>query len=338
MMRSASLALLLACTITPALANDTEASLGIGGLIFERNDAISMDSEDLFLSLDLVRVRYTYTNRSASPVTILVAFPLPDVPLPGKDWDWVEAAYPDWADIGMKTLVNGMPADLMRIDIARVAGKPVDDQLKARGWPIRFWEDRGLNARLKKLSADDQAELILAGLLTTDGMSSGELRPAWSVSTSFVRMQSFAPGASTTVEHSYLPSQGSSVSGGLDKGPREVTMMTADGYAGTYCVNDAFLRDYDRRRYLPGGKLNESVLPVEYTMRYLLSPGANWKGKIGRFRLTVDMGFPDRLFSLCMDGLKKISPTRFEVVKTNYEPERDLDLLFLSLVPAEGGP
>lgn len=337
-MKAACLALLLACTITPALANDTEASLGIGGLIFERNEAISMDAEDLFLSLDQVRVKYSYTNRSTAPVTLLIAFPLPDVPLPDKDWDWVEAAYPDWADIGMKTLVNGKPAELIRIDIARVAGKAVDDQVKARGWPIRFWEDKGLNARLKLLSADDKSELVAAGFLTTDGMSSGELRPAWSVSTSFVRMQTFAPGASTIVEHSYVPSQGGGVAGGLDKGPREVTMMTADGYAGTYCVNDVFLRDYDRKRYRPNGTLNETVLPVDYTMRYLLSPGANWKGAIGRFRLTVDIAFPDRLFSLCMDGLKKISPTRYEVTKLNYEPTRDLDLLFVSLVPAEGGP
>jgi hypothetical protein len=38
-----------------------------------------------------------------------------------------------------------------------------------------------------------------------------------------------------------------------------------------------------------------------------------------------------------MDGLKKISPTRFEVIKTDYEPTRDLDVLFVALIPAEGG-
>ena len=51
----------------------------------------------------------------------------------------------------------------------------------------------------------------------------------------------------------------------------------------------------------------------------------------------MDKGHPDRLVSLCMDGLRKVSPTRFEVVRTNFEPTRDLDVLFVALVPAEGG-
>ena len=56
-----------------------------------------------------------------------------------------------------------------------------------------------------------------------------------------------------------------------------------------------------------------------------------------RAKVTVDKGEPDRLVSLCMDGIKKVSPTRFEVIKTDYEPTRDLDLLFVTFAPIEGG-
>lgn len=108
-------------------------------------------------------------------------------------------------------------------------------------------------------------------------------------------------------------------------------------YATCFCVDQAFLRGYDRKRYRADGSVNDDVLPQENWIEYLLSPGANWRGPIGRFRLTVDKGYPDRLVSLCMDGMKKISPTRFEVVKTDYEPDRDLDVLFVALIPAEGG-
>lgn len=93
----------------PVAANDTQASTTLGGLIFEQNDQISMDSEDLYLSFDRVRVRYTYTNHSTKPITLLVAFPLPDVPLEGTDPEWIEASYPDWDMIDMKTLVDGKP-------------------------------------------------------------------------------------------------------------------------------------------------------------------------------------------------------------------------------------
>lgn len=329
--------LLAATTIAaPAFANDTQANVAYGGLIFEQNPDITMDAEDLYLSLDTVRVRYTYTNRSTKPVTILIAFPLPDVPLPNVDWDWAEAATPDWDDIGMKTLVNGKLAGLMRIDIPRVDGKDVEPRLKALGWPVRFWQDEGLMPRLQALSADDKSALVAEGLLTGADMGPNGVRPAWIVATSFVRTQTFPPGVPVSVEHSYSPSQGGTVGSGLDRAGRD-DMLVSDGPYARFCVDDAFLRGYDRKRYLADGKVSDRTFPIEQWIGYRLSPGANWKGPIGRFRLTVDKGFADHLVSLCMDGLTKISPTRFEVVKTNYEPARDLDVLFVNFTPMEGG-
>ena len=338
-MRRASLTVLAALMLPlgAAAANDTEANIALGGLIFEKNDQISMDSEDLFLSLEQVRVRYTYTNHSNAPITLLIAFPLPDVPLPGRDPDWVEAAFPDWDDIGMQTRVDGKIAGLLRIDIAKVGGVDVDARLKELGWPALHWKEPDFGARLAALSADDKSALVAEGLLTSDGLPEGEVRPAWSVSTSFVRTQTFPPGVPITVEHSYRPMQGGTVGGGLDRGARESTFGPESDYEQRFCVDDAFLRGYDRKRYLPSGEPDERYFPIENWIGYALSPGANWRGPIGRFRLTVDKGYPDRLVSLCMNGLKKVSPTRFEVIKTDFEPTRDLDVLFVFLAPSEGG-
>lgn len=58
-----------------ALANDSEAERALGGLTFTKSDAISMDSEDLYVSEKLVRVKYRFTNHSDAPVDTLVAFP-----------------------------------------------------------------------------------------------------------------------------------------------------------------------------------------------------------------------------------------------------------------------
>jgi hypothetical protein len=338
-MRRASLTALAALMLPlgAASANDTEANISLGGLIFEMNDQISMDSEDLFLSLEQVRVRYTYTNHSDAPITVLVAFPLPAVPLEGRDYDWIEAAYPDWGDIGMVTKVDGKAVGLMRIDIAKVAGVDVDKRLKELGWPARHWKDPGFLARINALPEDEKYALTGEGLLAMDEDEPGRVRPFWSVETSFVRTQTFPPGVPITVEHSYTPMQGGSVGGGLDRGARESTFGPDSDYVNRYCVDEAFLRGYDRKRYLPSGEPNDLYFPVENWIGYTLSPGANWRGPIGRFRLTVDKGYADRLVSLCMDGLKKISPTRFEVIKTNYEPVRDLDVLFVFLTPTEGG-
>ena len=337
MKRAVLTAIAVALAASPTVANDTEANIAMGGLIFEKNDQISMDAEDLYLSLEQVRVRYTYTNHSNAPITLLVAFPLPDVPLPDRDPNWIEAAYPDWDDIGMETRVDGKQAGLLRIDIAKVGGVDVDARLKELGWPALYWKDAGLAARLDALPAEQKSALVAEGLLFEDEYAPGSVRPAWSVSTSFVRTQTFPPGVPITVEHSYTPFQGGSVASALDREIRGDTLDPYGEYASRYCVDDAFLRGYDRKRYLPSGKVDDRYFPVENWTGYALSPGANWKGPIGRFRLTVDKGYPDRLVSLCMDGLTKTSPTTFEVIKTNYEPTRDLDVLFVFLAPSEGG-
>ena len=324
----------------PAIANDSEANVTMGGLVFERNEQVSMDSEDLYLSLDRVRVRYSYTNHGERPVTLLVAFPLPDLPLEGADPDWMEAAYPDLSLIDMQTRVDGKPVSLSRIDSAKVGGRDVDARLEQLGWPILHWTDPDFAARLDALSADSRAALIAEGLLTTDYGMDGALRPAWTVSTSFVRTQTFTPGVPVTVEHSYAPIQGGTVGGGLGRDARVAPGGRLDpdsDYVTRYCVDDAFLRGFDRKRYLPSGKENPSVLPIENWIGYALKPGANWKGPIRKFRLTVDKGEPDRLVSLCMDGIRKVSPTRFEVTRTDFEPERDIDLLFVTMASIEGG-
>ena len=59
-----SLALIALLQTTPAMANDSSAAIGLGGLELKQSDAISMDSEDLFLSRQKVIVKYRFTNTS----------------------------------------------------------------------------------------------------------------------------------------------------------------------------------------------------------------------------------------------------------------------------------
>src|SRR4051794_39519339 len=69
----------------PAAANDSSAELGTGGLTFVRNDDVEMRSEDLSISTSEVKVRYRFFNKSDKDVTILVAFPMPEIKLDGPD-------------------------------------------------------------------------------------------------------------------------------------------------------------------------------------------------------------------------------------------------------------
>jgi hypothetical protein len=52
--------------------------------------------------------------------------------------------------------------------------------------------------------------------------------------------------------------------------------------------------------------------------------------------LVVDKGVPDNLVSFCGEGVRKIGPTRFEIRRRNWRPDRDLKVLIVK--PAGSGP
>src|SRR3954467_10283805 len=61
-----------------ASANDSTATTGAGGLVLRQNADIDMVSEDLFVSVEQVRVHYVFRNRAARDLSVTVAFPMPD--------------------------------------------------------------------------------------------------------------------------------------------------------------------------------------------------------------------------------------------------------------------
>ena len=85
MLRSAFALLIAGVVAAPALANDTSAELATGGLIFVRNENVEMRSEDLTISAKEVSVRYRFFNTSDKDVTVLVAFPLPEIKIEEPD-------------------------------------------------------------------------------------------------------------------------------------------------------------------------------------------------------------------------------------------------------------
>ncbi len=62
-----------------ALANDSSASLGTGGLVLTKSADIRMASEDLSISRKKIAIRYEFANDGGKDVDTIVAFPLPDI-------------------------------------------------------------------------------------------------------------------------------------------------------------------------------------------------------------------------------------------------------------------
>ncbi|HZY69110.1 MAG TPA: DUF4424 family protein, partial [Devosia sp.] len=66
-MRSLFLAAMM-LSAAPALANDTTAELGTGGLVFISTDQLKMKSEELFVSPLEISVKYEFQNLTDEPL------------------------------------------------------------------------------------------------------------------------------------------------------------------------------------------------------------------------------------------------------------------------------
>lgn len=335
-----SLCFSIAAIVLPAsgLANDSEAEFAVGGLKLKANQDISLDAEDLYISADLVRVKYKFTNHSSKEQKILVSFPLPAIPYEIDKEYWEDANYPDYNDLQFKTIFNGAPLNLSQEIIAKFNGKDVTQRIKSIGLPIDWVGE--LELITEKLSKTDPAivkKLIADKMVKYDKNAYYKYIPLWSAQTNIIREQVFPANKSVEVIHTYKPLAGGSVGGGLDKEYRQAKDSYFKEYTQKkYCIDKQFLDAFDKKKELGNSKDEETgTFYSETWLGYVLSSGANWKGPIKDFRLVVDKGAPDKLISFCMSGVKKISPTQFEVRKKNFEPKNDIDILIVNWGSAE---
>ena len=239
----------LICLSSTASANDSSAAVGIGGLELRQNNAISMDSEDLFISRQRITVKYRFTNTSTKDIETLVSFPLP--PLPGGiEGSFGDQSIPNWRDdLHFKTFVDGKPVKLAIHEVVSVIGDPdskeISAQLKSLGWPVSYWTDYPFEENLQKLPSDKKKQLLKQGLLRTEDGADYAI-PNWQVTTHVTRTQRFPAGKTISVEHIYKPVAGGSVGGVLIAEYRKNSAEYFEEYAKRYCIDTAFLKAFDK--------------------------------------------------------------------------------------------
>lgn len=313
-----------------ARANDTLAVLGAGGLEIAKSDHIAMLSEDLYLSPDEIRVRYAFRNESDRDLTATVAFPLPELDQgPAVN---VDLPVPDQLNfVDFKVTVDGRPVPTT-LDERAIGpnGADVTERLVKAGVPLNA-NLPGWQEKVKALPDDVWRELVRAGLFDAEAdqpRGTDEAYPMWSFKATFHWEQTFPAGATIQVDHRYKPVVG----GTLFYEERQLT----EQYAG-YCLDAPGRAGAARllkqaRAAKPAGDRDAVTLPAR-EVSYVLTTGANWKGPIGDFHLTIDKGKPQAVLSLCMSGLQKTGPTTFELRQANFVPKQDIR--FLIFDPAE---
>jgi hypothetical protein len=144
----------------------------------------------------------------------------------------------------------------------------------------------------------------------------GSPYPRWTLKATYYWQQTFPAGEELQVSHQYEPGTGVWF--------YYPQMLDDPEIVRQFCIDQGTAKAIRR------GTRDGRDMVLAHEIRYVLSTGANWHGPISDFRLIIDKGDPDAIVSLCMDGVKKISPTQFEVAKTDYAPHGDLDVLVVT--------
>jgi hypothetical protein len=328
-MRRIALAFATVLALAPlAQANDGFMGLPAGGLTLQQSADIAMLEEDLYLALDEVRVAYKFRNESPNPVTAVVGFPMPGLPVAvnfdaetGYDLDKVT----DLRLLDFETRVEGRVVqskptvrafvfarntDWSRQDRFRFANATdITAELTAAGMPLTF-DAQAIRSAWARLPATKKADWLRRGIYARDA---GSESPLWFLSTIFVRQQVFPPGRIVSVQHRYKPfPSGFVMSDNHFQYDRE---LLADN-----CIDQPTQRAMEQALRSGNGGIGK-------VLDYILTTANTWKGPIGRFRLTVNKGDSRNLVSFCASGVRKTGPTTFVVEASNFRPDRDLSVL-----------
>jgi Domain of unknown function (DUF4424) len=336
----------------PATANDSASELAAGGIVLVKNDVIVMQREDLHLSPAEVRVRYEMRNDSGTPVTLRVAFPLPELPAMtpggrttttgGHNIMMNEPRGPNF--IGFRVWADGREIT-PEVEIRAVLpdGRDIAAALQQiGGLPLVLRPGVFIPPDDPDLDAETRRRLAEIGAIeasTTDRV----YRLPWATYVTFHWMQTFAPGV-TVVEHSYRPVLGFGYVS-VDQRGVSISGLTEDG-ASAYCIDSAGTRtlrelsEQARARREKAGDPNNALL-LANTLGYVLKTAQNWRGPIGGFHLSVkgdpnpaerwtDSRQPRAVYFCSPVPLKETAPLLMEGEAHDFVPTRDLQILFVA--------
>mgnify|MGYP000135608882 FL=1 len=328
---------LLALLARPVCANDTAAVLTTGGLEFVSHGEIAMESEELFISREEIRVVYRFRNDSNEDHHLLVAFPMPDI-VPDH---FSPVAYPMGPRDNLfdfVTTFDGEPVEAELHEYAYAAGV---DRTKLRAkldLPLVPISQEAIDA-VDGLGERELAELLHLGLAVPDEFDAGEgwethHWPAWTYRATYTWEATFPAGETVTVEHRYTPSVGGTTGVSFLSEPYEDGYDPAAEYRRKYCMDENFVAAV--RKTLPDPDEPWGAPFTESWISYILTTGGNWAGGgIEHFRLVIDKGSTDNLVSFCGEGVTKIGPTTFEMVKQDFWPREELNILILERYEAQ---
>jgi len=329
--------LLLGAFFAVAQADDSAASVAVGGIQLRREANISMEKEVLTISEAKVTVEYEFLNDSDRDITTAVAFPVP----PYAESP-VEATYP-FDDF--RLWVEGKEIKYQIDARAKLNGKDYTDSLKRLGIDVSSfggWDtDQKGNpiGPITKLPKQELRWLADMGLIDSAD-STGTEMPLWTVVKTYYWTQTFPAHKILHVRHEYSPAVGfQSMSPDTFDPAMHKQRVSELRYKNLdeACVDAPLQRTLTREsakynRPDPGDAIWMSWVD------FILTTANSWRTPIKDFTLILDRGSwprwdqPPQYVSLCWDGpIRKLDATRFVAHATNFVPKKELHVAFFSV-------
>lgn len=329
MKKSVLACLAMQLLVAPAWANDTTAVLDAGGLVFTRQDNIAMESEDLFISEKEVRVDYVFRNEADTDLETVVAFPMPEI---GGSLEFMAGMDDTESDnfMGFTVSQDGKPIEPKLQQRATVSGIDVTDDLVAAGVSLMPVSQKAIS-QIANLPEAVQKDWETRGIILNTAYSSDgapvkpDYYPLWTLKSVFWWKTTFPGDSKVSVSHRYRPSVGGTVAMVFIQDGKPTDFYNE--YKERYCIDDAFMKTAAKLEKEQNPDANKYYF--ERWLSYILTTGANWAGPIEKFKLTVDKGSPNNYVSFCGQNVKKVGPTKFEMVATDFYPEKDLHILLV---------
>lgn len=312
--------------LPPAIANDTSATLGAGGLVPMKSSSIVMESEDLRISPHEITVNYVFRNMTNRDVDQLVAFPLPEIDGGAVANIVIEIPSSDPLNfIGFTASVAGKVITPNVEVRAFLNGAEITGQLQSLHLPLSVLDTR-VTAAFRNLPAADR--LRIDGWVDCSLTRDSKCWPYWQSRVQYYWTQHFRAGARLEVTHRYRPVVGG---GTVYRGDAPYYLADSSDMRRKYCPRQDALTEIRSRLQPRPGEKNDGSTPVlaEREIQYILTTANNWSGPIGTFHLSVVPNSPGDIVATCMPGLKRVAPARYEMTLSGFRPDRELELLIL---------
>ena len=315
---------LFVLSVNLSIANDTVVEITPKGLQFKIEKNISIEREDLYISLKKVEVSYIFKNHSDKDITAEMAFPVP--PYQIHDLKIVNHSHKPINFRDFIVEVNKRQITYKKEIRALVNGK--DHTALLRNLNISI-EDFGKydfanpnqESDISKLTRENKKVLADLGILNVT-------EPRWTVEMKYHWTQTFPANNTVNIKHSYTPYYGGRYQVFQEwenKVLGEIDWEIAEGS----CLNQKTKKAIEKKMIAKVKETNKMINLNYDWVSYILTTANNWKKPIKDFQLIIEKP-ENAIMSLCFDHkLLKTSPTRCEANIKNFIPEKDLKVYFI---------